>query len=91
MPDYESMYYELLLASQKAINILEDAVRDIPPCTYFASANPSASLHTLTCECRKASNILFSATQNSENIYTDTYYDNPECDLCIFDAPMILD
>ncbi len=91
MPDYESMYYELLLASNNAIKILEDAVRDIPLSTYSVSPDHSASLHILKCECYKASNLLFSATQKSEKIYTDTYYENPDCDQCIFESTMILD
>jgi|GEM_PF-6657878 len=91
MPDYESMYYELLLASQQSIKILEDAVRASSENIFSISPSPSAALYALKTQCYKASDMLFSAAQKCETIYADTYYDDSECSRCTYDSCMILD
>ena len=78
MADYKSMYYELLMASERAITLLEDANRDVsqmfpPKCTDYFDA-----FKFLRSRNYNATDMLIAAVRKSEDIYIATCDDDPE-------------
>ena len=77
MADYKSMYYELLLASERAITMLKEARHNaaqfFPPnnSDYFEAFNFLEHYN------HKAVDLLFAAVNKSEDIYIETCDDDP--------------
>jgi len=78
MADYKSMYYELLLSSERAIQNLLSATSSantlLPPerSDYFDAYN------SLQNACHDIVKMIVSSVQKSEDIYIETCDDDPE-------------
>ena len=78
MADYKSMYYELLLASERAITTLKEAHNDACYNYRHFPSEHTNSLRILKYQCYKAYETLFIAVRKSEDIYIETCTDDPE-------------
>ena len=78
MADYKSMYYELLLASERAIDIIENAAGTAAE--FFPPNYPDYfdAFRHVKYNAYKASDMLRTAVSKSEDIYIETCEPDPE-------------